>query len=147
MKFCFHDFSTEKSSKLEILVPTPQNTLVIMWGWDKNFWVSMIFQLINRENKISLSEFFFDSPFKSMVYGYTRVRKVQPSNLWPSQRKANNIFVNPSKDWKSENLFKMAKLHILKGDQYNWPFMLLIAPKLLVRLSSNFCYVKYVWHL
>ena len=41
---------------LKILVPTPHNTLVIMWGWDKNFPVSMIFEVRNSKNKILISE-------------------------------------------------------------------------------------------
>jgi hypothetical protein len=39
-----------------------------MWGRDKNFQVSMIFQLRNRENKISLSEIFYGSPFSVSLY-------------------------------------------------------------------------------
>ena len=52
----------------KILVPTPHNTLVIMWGRDKNFSVSMIFQLRNLENKISLSEVFF-APLLTLLRG------------------------------------------------------------------------------
>ena len=55
-EICFCDFSAHTSSKLN-------NTLVIMWGRDKNFQVSMMNELRNRENKISLGEVFFYSPF------------------------------------------------------------------------------------
>ena len=34
-----------------------------MWGREKNFQVSMMYELINRDNEVSLGEFFFDSPF------------------------------------------------------------------------------------
>ena len=43
---------------LKILVPTPHNCLGIRWGRDKNFQVSMIFDLLNRKNKISLTKVF-----------------------------------------------------------------------------------------
>ena len=50
-----------------MFVPSPHNTLVIMWGRDKNFQVSMIFELRNCENKISLSEVFFSHPLFEIV--------------------------------------------------------------------------------
>ena len=42
---------------LKILVPTPYNTIVIMWGKDKNFQVFMMYELRNCKNKISLAKF------------------------------------------------------------------------------------------
>jgi hypothetical protein len=42
----------------KIFVPTPHITLVIMWGRDMNVPISIIRQLRNCENKISLREFF-----------------------------------------------------------------------------------------
>ena len=46
-----------------ILVPTPHNTLVIIWGRDKNCQVSM---MLNHENKISLINVFYCSPFNCL---------------------------------------------------------------------------------
>ena len=50
-----------------IVVPTPHNTLVIMWGRDKNFQVLMMYELLNRENKILLIKVFYYSPFKNEI--------------------------------------------------------------------------------
>ena len=48
---------------LKIIVPTTHNTLVIMWGRDKNFQVSIMYKLRKRKNKILLGQFLFYSPF------------------------------------------------------------------------------------
>jgi hypothetical protein len=48
---------------MKFVVPTPHNTLLIMWGRDKNFQVSSIYEMRNCKNKISLGQVLFYSPF------------------------------------------------------------------------------------
>ena len=62
MKFCFAISQLKNHRNLEILVPTPHKTLVIMWGRDKNFQVLMIFELLNHKNKMSLTKVFIAHP-------------------------------------------------------------------------------------
>ena len=50
---------------LKILVSTLHNTLVNMWSREKNFVISMSIQLRILENKISLSEVFYGTPFNT----------------------------------------------------------------------------------
>ena len=60
---------------LKNLVPTLHNTIVIIWGRDKNFRVSMMYELRNRENagllfllkQYQLSEFFWQEHSQRVV--------------------------------------------------------------------------------
>ena len=47
-----------------------------MWGRDKNFQVLMMYELLNRENKISLTKVFYCSPFsyESATQSYTLLK-------------------------------------------------------------------------
>ena len=47
--------------KAERVTPPPIITSILCGGRNKNFQVSMIFQLKNHENKILLSDVFFDT--------------------------------------------------------------------------------------
>ena len=49
---CFAIFALKKHRNMNILVSTPHNTLVIMWGRNKNCQVSMIYECRNCKNKI-----------------------------------------------------------------------------------------------
>ena len=60
--FVFAISQLKNHRNLKILVPTPHNTLVIMWGRDKNFQVLMIFQLKIAKTKFYLLRFFFSHP-------------------------------------------------------------------------------------
>ena len=56
----------ENHHNLKNLVPTPHNTLVIMWDRDKNFQVLMIFELLNREKQnFNCSTFIIHYPDKT----------------------------------------------------------------------------------
>ena len=57
-----------------------------MWGRDKNFRLSMIFQLRNCKNKISLSQFFFTHP----LYGITNLLVKQGSIVMINQEDVSN---------------------------------------------------------
>ena len=52
---------------LNICVPTPHNTLVIMWGRDKNFKVLMLYELRNRERKKYVSDILLFHPLFSNI--------------------------------------------------------------------------------
>ena len=48
------------------LVLRGEQLLGIMWGRDKKFQVSMMYELLNHENKISLIKVLYCSPFSSV---------------------------------------------------------------------------------
>ena len=49
--FVFVFFQLLQHRNLKILIPAPYNTLVIMWVRDKNFQVSLPYELRNCDNK------------------------------------------------------------------------------------------------
>ena len=62
---------------LKILIPTPHNTLVIMWCRDKNFQVSMLFELRNCDNKISQNVF-----LGSILQYYDSIHEIMMLQCW-----------------------------------------------------------------
>ena len=59
VQFLFRNFSAQN---LKILVPTPQNTLVDMWGKDMNFQVSVFVICHICVVIIKVSEIYVDPP-------------------------------------------------------------------------------------
>ena len=52
---------------LEIIVPTPHNTPIIMWGTNKIFQVTKPFEHKYGKNKFIKRDFTFASPFKRVL--------------------------------------------------------------------------------
>ena len=73
VKFCFRDLTAYTSLELENSCPYPTYTPVIMWGRDKNFWVLMLYELRNCENKISFTKVFYCSPFNWIYFASTNL--------------------------------------------------------------------------
>ena len=46
------------------------NILVVMWGRDTNFQISIMYELRNRKNTISLGEVFFTHPLRIKHWPY-----------------------------------------------------------------------------
>ena len=67
---------------LKILVPAPHNTLVIMWGRDKNVQVLMLYKLTNCEIKISIPKVFYCHPLLKMINIYVLFHTHQKILQW-----------------------------------------------------------------
>ena len=74
--------------------PTPIITRVLWGGRNKNLQVSMIFQLKNHENKISLNEVFSGTPFIYVKIGYSFIGHVHPEQCHVLDTKDKVTLVN-----------------------------------------------------
>ena len=91
-KFSFCNYWAHASSKLENLCPYPTLLLGYYVGRDQNFYVSMMYELKNRENKLSLGEGFFYSPFNSSQVQRNFLITIQLPNRWSFCKNQNINF-------------------------------------------------------
>ena len=91
-----------------------------MWGREKNFQVSLIYELLNRKNKISLSKVFYCSPFISTKTNNKMIETYQRFLHFPllsdiSSGKCNfnqylnTCFIAVGESWCQETLWRIRK--------------------------------------
>ena len=116
---------------LKILVPTPHNTHINMWGTDKNFFGPRSFEHRKRKNKISKKYFFLvlTSCIRAQWYIWQKPRYLLRIALLPLMVRKGNLAIikrilyysTSSPAWSSSIMWRLGTPYCFV--ELNWTWM------------------------